>query len=181
MYLEPLETPRLVIRRFRPDDWKAVYEYMSDREVVAYLPEGRMTEAQTREFLAKHTGDNPEALAVTLKADGALVGHVAFHPWFAPRTYEIGWAFNRRYHGQGYATEACRAGLDHIFGPLGADRVVTGTAEANEPSCRLLRKLDLKVIDRSMGSLQETEEGEPIEVVTLSFSITREEWAALNN
>ena len=144
MYLEPLETPRLVIRRFRPDDWKAVYEYMSDREVVAYLPEGRMTEAQTREFLAKHTGDNPEALAVTLKADGALVGHVAFHPWFAPRTYEIGWAFNRRYHGQGYATEAARALLEYWFERLGLHRVIATCQPENVASYRVMEKLGMR-------------------------------------
>jgi len=35
MQLEPIETQRLAIRQSRPDDWKAVYEYMSDLEVIA--------------------------------------------------------------------------------------------------------------------------------------------------
>lgn len=62
MHLEPIETRRLAIRQFRPGDWKAVYEYMSDPEVVAYLPEGRLTEVQTREFLAENTGEQLSVL-----------------------------------------------------------------------------------------------------------------------
>ena len=120
---EPMETRRLAIRQFRPDDWKAVYAYMSDLEVIAYLPEGQLTAAQTRQFLAKNTGESAEALAVTLKAEQALIGHMLFHPWFAPQTYEIGWVFDKRYHGQGYATEAAVALLEYGFETLQLHRV----------------------------------------------------------
>jgi RimJ/RimL family protein N-acetyltransferase len=144
MHLEPIETQRLAIRQFRPDDWKAVYEYMSDLEVIAYLPEGQLTEAQTREFLAKNIGDHAEALAVTLKVEKALIGHMVFHPWFATQIYEIGWVFNKRYHGQGYATEAAYALLEYGFEMLQIHRVIATCQRENVPSYRVMEKLGMK-------------------------------------
>ncbi|MGE5559585.1 MAG: GNAT family N-acetyltransferase [Chloroflexota bacterium] len=35
-----LETDRLVLRRFRPDDWRDLHEYLSDELVVRYEPYG---------------------------------------------------------------------------------------------------------------------------------------------
>ena len=36
--MQQLETERLVIRRFKEEDWKDLYEYLSDEEVVRYEP-----------------------------------------------------------------------------------------------------------------------------------------------
>ena len=33
-----LETDRLIIRKFVPEDWKDLYEYLSIEEVVKYEP-----------------------------------------------------------------------------------------------------------------------------------------------
>ena len=144
MHLESIETQRLLIRHFRPDDWKAVYEYMSDLEVTAYLPEGYFTEAQTRDFLARNADKHAEAFAVTLKGEKALIGHMLFHPWFAPQTYEIGWVFNKRYHRQGYATEAADVLLEHGFETLRLHRVIATCQPENVPSYRVMEKLGMK-------------------------------------
>jgi [ribosomal protein S5]-alanine N-acetyltransferase len=144
MRLEPIETRRLVIRQFQPEDWKAVYEYMSDLEVIAYLPEGQLTEAQSREFLAKNIDEPAEALAVTLKGERTLIGHMVFHPWYAPQIYEIGWVFNKRYHGQGYGTEAAYALLEYGFETLQIHRVIATCQPENVPSYRVMEKLGMK-------------------------------------
>ena len=91
--------------------------------------------------------------------------------------YGFGYVFHTDYQGQGYATEACRAMVDYAFATLNAQRMTTGTAAANLPSCRLLHKLGFQVIDRKMGALRETDDGEPIEVETLSLKLTRQQWA----
>ena len=36
--MENIITERLVIRRFEKDDWKDLYEYLSDEEVVKFEP-----------------------------------------------------------------------------------------------------------------------------------------------
>ena len=90
--------------------------------------------------------------------------------------FDLGYRFNLDYHGKGYATEGCQAVIDHTFRQLAADRVISGTAAANHPSCRLLRRLGMTKTAESTASFRKTPQGEPIEFVDYSFAITREEW-----
>jgi len=53
MLIEPIETERLSIRRFDPQDWQAVYAYTSDATVMSFIPEGQFTEIQSRQFVEK--------------------------------------------------------------------------------------------------------------------------------
>lgn len=83
-------------------------------------------------------------MAVALKADKVLIGHIVFHPWFAPQTHEIGWVFNKRYHGQGYATEAAYALLEYGFERLRLHRVIATCQPENVPSYRVMEKLGMR-------------------------------------
>src|SRR6185295_13280641 len=112
-----IETERLILRRFVPSDWRAVHRYMSDPQVTAFLPEGLMSPAGARAFAARNA-KQVKAVAVIGKPNGEFVGHMAFHPWFGPATWEIGWALARERQGIGYATEAARALLGYAFGAL---------------------------------------------------------------
>ena len=139
-----IETPRLRIRSFQRSDWQAVYDYTSDQAVMAYIPEGPFTAEQARAFVADNTGEQARAVAVLRKADDMLVGHMPFHPWFAPRTYEIGWVFNRAYHGHGYATEAATALLQYSFEALHLHRIIATCQPENVASCRVMEKLGMR-------------------------------------
>ena len=97
----PIETERLRIRLITAEDWPAVHAYTSDPGVMTYLPEEVMTEEQSRQFVATSMTEEAIAYAVDLRAEDRLIGHISFHPWFAPRIFEIGWFFHPRYHGQG--------------------------------------------------------------------------------
>jgi ribosomal-protein-alanine N-acetyltransferase len=83
---------------------------------------------------------------------------------------------NGKARGQGYATEACRAVLGHAFDGLQAQSVVSGTAAANRPSCRLLERLGFQKTGESMGSFRNAPDGEPIEFLAFSYALTREAW-----
>ena len=138
-----LETDRLLLRRFKPEDWRAVHRYMSDREVTEFLPEGLMSPARARAFTAKNA-KTPHAIAVMEKAGGTLVGHMPFHPWFVPRTWEIGWALAREHQGRGLATEAAAALLAYAFGPLQCHRVIATCQPENPASWRVAEKLRMR-------------------------------------
>src|SRR5919202_2347258 len=120
MTIAPIETQRLRLRPFVQADWQAIHAYTADPEVMTYMLDldGPLTEEQARQFVAENMGDEARAVAVTLKPDNQLIGHLVFHPWFAPRTYEIGWLLGKAYHGQGYATEAAVCMLKYRFGEL---------------------------------------------------------------
>ena len=90
MQLEPIETERLLLRRFRPADWEAIYAYASDVATNTYLGVVAMSEEETRAWVDKQSGDEWASLAILLKPDDAPIGHLVFGPASADRTYEIG-------------------------------------------------------------------------------------------
>ena len=144
MPLQPIDTPRLLIRQFESDDWSAVHAYAADAAVMAYLPGGPLTEQQARAFVATNAGEQATAFAAVLKAERRLIGHLPFHPWFAPRTYEVGWVLHPGYHGRGLATEAARALLRHGFETLRLHRIIATAQPENAASCRVMARLGMR-------------------------------------
>jgi len=139
----PIETERLILRRFEPSDGSAVHRYMSDPRVTAFLPEGIMSPARARAF-ATRNAKTPRAVAAIEKASGDLIGHMPFHPWFAPATFEIGWAFACDRQGRGYATEAGTALLDFSFDALRCHRVIATCQPENPASWHVAEKLGMR-------------------------------------
>jgi RimJ/RimL family protein N-acetyltransferase len=124
-----------------PGDWPDVLAYASDPDVMRYLPEGVMSAEQVQEWIAEQ---QPAAIAAVLPADDCLIGHLTFHPWYAPRIYEIGWVFHPRYHGQGYATEAATALFAYGFETLGLHRIIATCQPENVASWRVMEKLGMR-------------------------------------
>jgi ribosomal-protein-alanine N-acetyltransferase len=175
-----LETERLLIRNFSAGDWEALHEIISQyasSQLAAYdqpWPTAPEEIKKITEWFA--SGDS--YLAVCLKAAGRLIGFVALNQeQGAERAFNLGYIFHSDYHGQGYATEACRAALAHAFDQLQARRVVTGTAAANRASCRLLERLGFKKASESTTSFRTTADGQPIQFVGCIFELSRGEWA----
>ena len=98
---------------------------------------------------------------------------------FYPDDWEALHVFNFNYHNKGYASEGCWAMLDRTFGQLLADRVVTGTAAANNASCRLLERLGFVKTGESTGSFRKTPDGKPIEFIGYAYAISKDEWKAV--
>ena len=144
MTIGHIETQRLRIRSFQPNDWQGVYDYTSDPAVMMYIPEGPFTPEQAKAFVAENMGEQARAVTVLLKTGDMLVGHMEFHPWFAPQTYEIGWIFNRAYHGHGYATEAAMAMLQYSFETLHLHRIIATSQPENVASWRVMEKLGMR-------------------------------------
>ena len=139
-----LETARLRIRPLVEEDWRGVHEYLSVPGMREYLPEWPETPEETRAFVARNLADEARQHALVLRDGDQLVGHVGFHPWFGPQTYEIGWAVAPAHQGRGYATEAALAVLAHAFGTLGLHRIVATCQPQNTPSVRVMEKLGLR-------------------------------------
>ncbi len=144
MRLPPIETPRLLVRQFEGDDWRDVHAYAADADVMAYLPGGPLTEQQARDFVATNAGEHATAFAAVLKAERRVIGHLPFHPWYAPHTYEVGWVLHPGYHGRGLATEAASALLRHGFETLRLHRIIATAQPENVASCRVAAKLGLR-------------------------------------
>jgi RimJ/RimL family protein N-acetyltransferase len=90
--------------------------------------------------------------ALTLKDSGDFVGDtgLTWQDVDGEPVVEVGWHVDRRFQRQGLATEAGRACLDHGFGPLGLDRIISLIRPENEPSWRVAEKLGMGIWKETM-------------------------------
>lgn len=179
--MNPLQTPRLTLRSFEPDDWRhlqvlAMQQHAS--EYAVYDHEWPTSEEKLRGIATSFSADD-SLLAVCLRETGTFIGLVSLNRAEGEQdvAYDLGYRFDEGYHGQGYATEACLAVMAYAFEDLGAARLTSGTAAANEASCRLLARLGFTKTGEQVGSFWKTPDGRPIEFLGYSFEATRGRWA----
>ena len=67
---------------------------------------------------------------------------VKFDASFTPAV-EVAWRLDRRYWGQGYATEAAYAAIEDGFVRVGLTEIVSMTALSNMPSRRVMERLGM--------------------------------------
>ncbi|PAE23204.1 GNAT family protein [Bacillus sp. 7894-2] len=137
-----LKTERLIIRKFKSEDWQAVYEYTANPEVMRYIPEGVFTEEAAKEFIRKNI-EKADHFPVVIEGD-ILIGHIGFHKYFGNHTYEIGWVFNPKFYNKGYASEAAYAVLKYGFEKLGLHRIIATCQPENPPSYRVMEKIGMR-------------------------------------
>jgi aminoglycoside 6'-N-acetyltransferase len=149
---ERLETPRLVLRRFRADDVDAFAAYRSDPEVARYQGwEPPYSRAEAERFVRSMSRRGPGRpgtwfqFAVAPRPDGALVGDCGLRTSRRDaRRGELGFTFARMHQRRGYATEAAAAVLAYAFGTLGMVRIEARIDGRNERAARLLVRLGMK-------------------------------------
>ncbi len=143
--MDRFETERLILRRFEPGEWKDLFEYLSDENVVRFEPYDVFSESECAKESERRSGD-PAFWAVCLKESGKLIGnlYLALAEPLDCRTWELGYVFNARYQGKGYAFESCTALLDHAFRFRDAHRIVAMCDPQNAPSWRLLERLKFR-------------------------------------
>ena len=136
-----LETNRLLIRDFTPEDAHDLHEILGDAETMRYSEPAYDLE-KTQKFLAEFCIGKHGAVAAALKGSNKVIGYLLFHPW-SDGVYEIGWFFNRQYWRQGYAYEACRALMDHGFRERHIHKIVAETIDGQR-SVPLMEKLGMQ-------------------------------------
>jgi len=137
-----LETERLVIRGFAPEDAAALHDILGDEKTMENC-EPAYDMAKTENFLNDFCIGRNGAVAAVEKASGQLIGYILFHG-FDGGVYEMGWIFNRQFWRRGYAYEACKAVIDRAFGEGKAHKVFAETIDT-EKSVRLMEKLGMRL------------------------------------
>ena len=116
-----IETERMIIRDFIPEDAADLHHIFGDDETMANC-EPAYDFAKTQKFLTDFCIGRSGAVAAVHRESGKLIGYILFNE-FDEGVYEIGWIFNRNYWRQGYAYESCQAVLDYAFGELKAHKI----------------------------------------------------------
>jgi RimJ/RimL family protein N-acetyltransferase len=151
MDIPNLETERLILRGFKPEDFAAFAAMRADPVVMKFLGKGDTLDQEEAwlkfQSIVGHwqlTGYGTWALEE--RASGAVVGALGFADKKRPKEHaassapEMGWSLAASAHGKGFASEALRAALswgkDH-FGPA---RTVCVISDENLASIRLAEK-----------------------------------------
>jgi Acetyltransferases, including N-acetylases of ribosomal proteins len=137
-----IKTSRLIIRRFTPEDWVDLHEYLSDPTVVFYEPYDVFTKDESIKEAARRA-ENEAFWAVCLRNSDKLIGNIylAEGDFF---TWELGFVFNSAYQGCGYAFEAASALVEYAFSVCGAHRITAMCNPDNIKSWHLLERLGMR-------------------------------------
>ena len=150
----PIETTRLVLRRWSEHDVAPLATINADPEAMRWIGDGSTrTEQQTRasiEAWERHWDTQGFGLfAVEVRATGELAGLVGMAvPSFLPEimpAVEIAWRLGRSFWGQGLATEAARAAMRFGLADGGLERIVSIVQVGNDASERIMVKLGMRL------------------------------------
>jgi RimJ/RimL family protein N-acetyltransferase len=170
-----LETPRLLLRTYREADLAPFAALNADPEVYRTLggkPMSRRHSDEIAEWAQEvHATEGIGLLAVERRSDGTFLGMCGLHHQESfPDEVEVAWRLARGHWGNGYATEAATAWLDHGFGPLALPRVISTTDHDNVRSLGVMRRLGMAFDHET----EMTDDGETFQAVV--YAVTAEEW-----
>jgi RimJ/RimL family protein N-acetyltransferase len=168
-----LETERLIIRPFVMDDLLVIHRILDEAfgdggsaDNPAAIAERRswlQWSVLSAEWFAKMYQPPYGDRAMVLKGTNELIGTVGYVPCLMPfeqlpslhtgkiatgyRTAEFGlfWAVDRPHRGNGYASEAARAMIQHAFEHLRLARILATTEYDNLASQAVMRKLGMRL------------------------------------
>lgn len=176
-----IKTNRLLIRNFTSGDWKDLQEVVIDKEASEYaiydyqFPTSENEVKGITEWFARGTN----FLAVYELSDNKVIGYVSLNGGNNERA-DLGYCFHSAYHKKGYATEACVAIINYAFITLNKEKITSGTANLNHPSCRLLTRLGFNKTGEGIASFRKPPEGKPIEFLGSAFLLEKNEWLKSN-
>jgi RimJ/RimL family protein N-acetyltransferase len=146
----PIITERLQLRPYEASDLERLHEVLYSDVNAMRLLGGPRDLAGTR-FALERSMNQQEITGFSFwpvieRESGLLVGEAGLFP-LSPEGPDValGYAFGARWWGRGYATEASRGVIAEAFGPLGMDRLVAITREANLGSRHVLEKLGFRM------------------------------------
>lgn len=151
---EAMDTPRLLLRRWRPDDAPALYRYASDSRVseLALWPRHESVE-MSREVITGYFAPDPDVFAIVLRGSGEPVGCIGLVPRGAENhavaagEREVGYWLGYPLWGAGLATEALRALIDRCRGIPQIKSLLITTDRRNVASQRVALKCGFAFVE----------------------------------
>jgi len=181
-----LETERLLLRWFTPDDLELVLALDGDPGVKRYIDDDAPADrADVSEMLdwwlgyeERLPGSGYGFWAAIERSTGDFLGWFHLRPGedAGPLEPELGYRLHRRAWGQGLGTEGSLGLVDKAFGELGAARVYATTMAVNTGSRRVMEKAGLRFVRSFYADwpvrIPGDEEGD------VEYAITLAEWEA---
>lgn len=147
---KPMETQRLILRRYTVDDAEEMFQnWANDEEVTKYLtwpPHGdvSVTRAYLTESVEAYASPDTYHWALVLKETGELIGDICAKTIEKIETAQFGWCIGRKWWGNGYVPEAAKAISDYLFDEVDFRRLEAIHDIDNPKSGRVMEKIGLK-------------------------------------
>ncbi|MFX4298695.1 MULTISPECIES: GNAT family N-acetyltransferase [Roseobacteraceae] len=151
-----INTERLLLRGWKPEDHAPFAAMCDDPDVMRYIGNGKTRTADdAARYIASFEKEWNERgfglFAVESKQTSDLIGFTGLSwPDFLPEvlpSVEIGWRFSKPSWGKGYASEAAVAALSFGVSELGITDIVSIYQIGNAASGRIMQKLGM-IFDR---------------------------------
>lgn len=170
------KTERLILRNYHPRDVKDYFEYMSLESTALHEDFEPYTFEECERVVQARLTDDTFWVAELIET-GKVIGDLCYRKG-EYETYEIGYDFNEKYGKKGYATEACKALITHIFTVLNGRRLYVGCNEDNESSWKLLERLGFRREAYCIEDVafKQDENGNPIYVNSYFYALLSREW-----
>ena len=170
-----LETPRLILRPPRMEDFDAWAAFCADEEASRFVGGVQPRSTAWRSFMCMCGAWSMTGIAmfsVIEKASGQWVGRLG--PWFPEGwpEHEVGWGIAREHWGKGYASEGAAATLDYAFDVLGWTDLIHCIDERNLASQGVAKRLGSTYLRRV--TMPAPYNDKPVD----AWGQTREQWKA---
>jgi ribosomal-protein-alanine N-acetyltransferase len=147
--MRQIETPRLLLRQFTPDDSDDLYGIYSNPELFKYMSnEKPLLWEQTRAVIDTFTQDwkhhNFGVWAVIYKKNQRLIGHCGLKFLENTTQIQVGYLLLKSYWGKGLGTEAAKAALKYGFEEVRLPKIVAIAKPENIASRRVMEKVGMK-------------------------------------
>jgi RimJ/RimL family protein N-acetyltransferase len=174
-----IQTKRLILREFSPDDWQVLYVYQNHPLYLRYSEWISRTPEDVRDFIQRQIDNQLEKprlqyqLAITLKTSEELIGNCGILMGFAgTHEAEIGYELDPNHWKHGYATETARVIVDFCFTHLHLHRIWAHCVADNTGSAHVLEKLGLQL----EGRQRDKEHYKDRYWDMLLYAVLRKEW-----
>ncbi len=143
-----IQTPRFIIRLFKPEEEEIYLNLFNDERVTLYLPK-RSREEHTKIF-REHLNERPPGditgrWGIFNKVDGDFIGFCLLRSFDdGSDDIELGYVLHYNYWGKGIATEMTKALLSQALTIQPDAKFVALTDIANIPSQQVLQKAGMQ-------------------------------------
>ena len=154
--MDEIRTERLVLKPMCMEYLNSTHEYASDPENTTYmlfLPNDSIE--QTMGYIQgaenEFCKEQPSFYEMAVLCNEVHIGAVSLYLNEERDTGEFGWMINKRYHGQGYATEAAVALLEYARRKLGVKHFTATCDTENAASRHVMEKLGMVLKEERGG------------------------------
>ncbi len=144
-----IDSNRMLLRSINIKDAQEIFSYRSDAITNQYQGWIPKTITEVNDFIENRIAkefnipDTWYQLGIVEKETNKLIGDVGIH-FIDEQQAEVGCTLNKTCHGKGYATEALKATINHLFTTLNKHRIVTSIDPLNIKSISLVERLGFR-------------------------------------